>query len=53
VRRKFFDIHQAHASPLADEAIARIGQLYAIETEIRGRAPLHDGKDDHCIKNMF
>ena len=39
VRRKFFDIHQAHASPLAAEAIARIGQLYAIETEIRGRAP--------------
>ena len=39
VRRKFFDIHQAHASSLAAEAIARIGQLYAIETEIRGRAP--------------
>jgi hypothetical protein len=39
VRRKFFDIHQAHASPLAAEAIARIGQPYAIETEIRGRAP--------------
>lgn len=39
VRRKFYDLHQAHASPLAAEAIVRIGQLYAIETEIRGRSP--------------
>jgi hypothetical protein len=39
VRRKFFDLQQAHASPLATEAIARIGQLYAIEGEIRGRPP--------------
>ena len=38
VRRKFFDIHQAHASPIATEAIQRIGQLYAIESEIRGRS---------------
>jgi hypothetical protein len=39
VRRKFFDLQQAHASPLAAEAVARIGQLYAIEGEIRGRPP--------------
>lgn len=39
VRRKFYDLHQAHASPLAAEALSRIGQLYAIESEIRGRAP--------------
>jgi transposase len=39
VRRKFFDLHQAHASPIATEAIERIGQLYAIEQEIRGRSP--------------
>jgi hypothetical protein len=39
VRRKFFDLHQAHASPVATEAIERIGQLYAIEHEIRGRPP--------------
>jgi transposase len=38
VRRKFFDLHQAHASPIASEAIQRIGQLYAIESEIRGRS---------------
>jgi len=39
VRRKFYDLHQAHASPLAAEAMARIAQLYGIETEIRGRSP--------------
>ena len=39
VRRKFFDIQQAHASPLAAEAIQRIAELYAIENEIRGRSP--------------
>jgi hypothetical protein len=39
VRRKFYDIHQAHASPIAAEALERIGRLYGIESEIRGRAP--------------
>jgi hypothetical protein len=39
VRRKFFDLHQAHASPIATEAVERIGELYAIENEIRGRSP--------------
>jgi transposase len=39
VRRKFFDLDQTHASPIAAEALARIGQLYGIEREIRGRAP--------------
>jgi transposase len=39
VRRKFFDLHQAHASPVAKEALERIGQLYGIEQEIRGRSP--------------
>ena len=29
----------AHASPIATEAIERIGALYAIESEIRGRPP--------------
>jgi len=38
-RRKFFDLHQAHRSPLAKEALERIAQLYAIEKEIRGRSP--------------
>ncbi len=39
VRRKFYDLHQAHASPLAAEAMARIGQLYAVEEKIRGHPP--------------
>jgi len=37
VRRKFYDLQQAHASPVATEALERIGALYAIEKEIRGR----------------
>lgn len=39
VRRKFFELHQAHASPIAAEALQRIGALYAIEAEIRGQLP--------------
>jgi len=35
-RRKFHDIHLAHASPTTTEALARIGALYAVEDEIRG-----------------
>jgi transposase len=38
-RRKFHDLYQAHRSPIAKEALERIGQLYAIEQEIRGRSP--------------
>jgi transposase len=36
VRRKFFDVHAANASPLAKEALERIGALYGIEERIRG-----------------
>ena len=39
VRRKFYDLHQASGSPVAAEALARIGTLYEIEREIRGRPP--------------
>jgi transposase len=35
-RRKFHEIHIAHASPTTAEAIERIAALYAIEAEIRG-----------------
>jgi transposase len=38
VRRKWFDLYEAHASPLAREALDRIGQLYKIETAIRGQS---------------
>lgn len=39
VRRKFYDIAEATDSPVANEALTRIGQLYAIEQEIRGQPP--------------
>ena len=38
-RRGFYDIHEATQSPIAAEALARIGALYAIESEVRGRPP--------------
>ena len=38
-RRKFYDIYAANRSPIAGEAIARIGALYAIERAIRGQLP--------------
>ena len=41
VRRKFFDVHAATASPIAKEALDRIGQLYRVEETIKGAAPDH------------
>jgi transposase len=38
-RRKFYDLYVASRSPIAAEAIQRIGALYAIEREIRGKMP--------------
>ncbi len=39
IRRKFFDIHAAQGSAIAEQALARIQQLYAVETEARGQPP--------------
>ena len=39
VRRKFFDVHAANGSPIAKDALERIGALYGIEDIIRGRPP--------------
>jgi transposase len=36
-RRKFHDIHVVHASPTTTEALTRIGALYRIEEEVRGK----------------
>ena len=36
-RRKFYEIHSAHPSPTTTEALDRIGALYGIEADIRGR----------------
>ena len=41
VRRKFFDVHAATGSPIAKEALDRIGQLYRVEEMINGAAPDH------------
>jgi transposase len=38
-RRKYYDIYIASRSPIAGEAIQRIGALYAIERAIHGQAP--------------
>jgi transposase len=38
-RRKFYDIYVAEKSPIAAEAIRRIGLMYVIEREIRGQVP--------------
>jgi transposase len=37
VRRKFYDIHVANGSAIAAEAVQRIGALYDIEREVRGK----------------
>jgi transposase len=36
-RRKFYDVHVATKSPIAAEALRRIGAFYDIEARIRGR----------------
>ena len=36
-RRKFYDLHEATGSPIAAEALRRIGVIYAVEDDIRGR----------------
>lgn len=38
-RRYFYDLFQSSASPTAREALERIGELYKIEREIRGKMP--------------
>jgi hypothetical protein len=36
-RQKFYDVHQETASPIAAEALQRIGALYTVERQIHGR----------------
>ena len=37
LRRKFFDLAKGGSAPIASEALRRIGELYAIEADIRGQ----------------
>jgi transposase len=39
VRRKFYDVHHASASPIALEAMERIAALFVIESSVRGQPP--------------
>jgi len=38
-RRKFYDLYVVDRSPIATEALQRIGALYAVERDIRGSLP--------------
>jgi transposase len=38
VRRRFYELAGAGPAPIASEALKRIAELYAVETEIRGRS---------------
>jgi len=38
-RRKFYEVHQATGSPIAEEALRRMGAIYTIEQSIRGKPP--------------
>ena len=40
-RRKFYEVAEATGSPIAAEALRRIGELYAVEAEARGLSPAH------------
>ena len=48
VRRKFYDLVEAHKSQTAKTALERIAELYAIEKEIRGRPSEERGE----IRNL-
>ena len=39
IRRKFVDVFQSEGSVIAEEAIRRIAELYAVEKDARGQSP--------------
>jgi hypothetical protein len=41
LRRRFYEFHKSTGSPIANEAMERIGRLYAIEKKIRGFPAKH------------
>jgi hypothetical protein len=45
-RRKIYEVHHATQSPAAKELLERIGELFAIEEEIRGRSP----QERHAVR---
>ncbi|MGE3370817.1 MAG: IS66 family transposase [Rhizobiaceae bacterium] len=45
-RRKFYELSQSGPAPIATEALARIAELYKIESDIRG----HSSQDRHTAR---
>jgi len=39
IRRKFVDVHASQGSAIAEQAIRRIAELYAVEKQVRGKSP--------------
>ncbi|MES2683858.1 MAG: IS66 family transposase [Pseudomonadota bacterium] len=54
IRRKFFDVNAASGSPVAEEALRRIAQLYAIEQQAVGMMPLqrHALREQHAVPTL-
>jgi len=50
-RRKFYEVHQATASPVAAEALRRIAELYAVEATTRGQ-PAKVRQGVRCAKSL-
>ncbi len=46
LRRKFYDLHVKQGSPVAEEGLRRIAELYRIESGIRG----HAAEERHAIR---
>lgn len=51
VRRKFYDLDQAHASTAAKTALQYIGELYRVEAQVRGQDPptRHRYRQQHSL----
>jgi transposase len=47
VRRRFYELAVAGPAPIASEALQRIAELYAVETESRGRSA-----DERCARRQ-
>ncbi|WP_419898622.1 IS66 family transposase [Roseomonas sp. USHLN139] len=58
VRRRYYDLAQSKAAPIAEEILRRIAALYAIEAEIRGQSPpqrltAHASRSAALVNDLF
>src|SRR5262249_5062759 len=53
-RRRFNDLYVAMKSPVAYEALERIGELYRIEREVNGCSPQerHRARQEHAVPRL-